>query len=92
MAGKGDKSRVSNFKAYQDNFARIFRGNSDVPRFKADPTKPYPVWICYDCGVAHGRRPLRDGATWHMDECDLCGKSAQCTEPRDFGHLKQIKP
>ena len=38
-AGKGDASRVGNFRLYQDNFARIFRGNADLPVWKRDKTE-----------------------------------------------------
>jgi len=48
----------------------------------------YPAWICYDCGVKYGRR--NPGyATWHPDECGVCSKNDLCTEPRDFGHLRE---
>lgn len=49
--------------------------------------KSYPEWICSDCGDKHGRRKCGI-ATWHMSVCDVCGKEAFVTEPRDFGHLK----
>lgn len=50
----------------------------------------YPAWICADCGKAHGRRPGGNphGATWHWDTCGICGNEDECTEPRDYGHLK----
>lgn len=47
----------------------------------------YPDFICLECGTAYGRRPS-GLATWHRDICDICGKYAPLTEPRDFGHLK----
>lgn len=47
----------------------------------------YPVWICRDCGEKYGRRAV-GVATWHNDTCDICGKDAHCTQPRDFWHLK----
>lgn len=47
----------------------------------------YPAWICYECGEKHGRRECGI-ATWHPDECGICGKFTNVTEPRDFGHLK----
>ncbi len=46
----------------------------------------YPSWVCFDCGKKHGRRIAKE-ATWHPGECDVCGKEATVTEPRDFGHL-----
>ena len=47
----------------------------------------YPTWVCSDCGEKHGRRTHKE-ATWHVNTCDLCGREAYVTEPRDFGHLK----
>lgn len=47
----------------------------------------YPAWICEDCGEEHGRRECGI-ATWHPDECGICGEYAYVTEPRDYGHLK----
>jgi hypothetical protein len=45
-----------------------------------------PVWICLECGNRYGRRSS-GVATWHEDMCDICGKIAAVTEPRDFGYL-----
>jgi hypothetical protein len=48
----------------------------------------YPQWICMDCGLKHGKR--EPGlACWNVDKCDVCGEIKPCTEPRDFGHLKE---
>lgn len=52
----------------------------------------YPSWVCMECGNEHSRlggMPLNHAATYHMDNCGLCGKWKACTEPRDFGHLRQ---
>lgn len=50
--------------------------------------RPYPDWICHDCGVKYGKRLLPDHvATFHIDKCDVCGRDTLVTEPRDFGHL-----
>ena len=51
-------------------------------------TAPYPSTICLDCGTKHGRHRV-GMATWHHGTCDVCGKEADVTEPRDFGHLKE---
>jgi|688.fasta_scaffold01478_39 hypothetical protein len=52
--------------------------------------KPYPQWICNNCGKEHGNRPEGNpyGATYHMGTCGICGEVSEVTEPRDFGHLK----
>jgi len=44
------------------------------------------LWVCYDCGVKHGRR-VPGLATWHEGRCCVCGEMKTVTEPRDFGHL-----
>ena len=49
--------------------------------------KPYPAWICHTCGERHGNRECRM-TTWHKGVCEVCGKQAEVTEPRDYGHLK----
>jgi hypothetical protein len=78
MAGKGDMLRAVNGDIYRRNFDRIF-------------SRPYPDWICAECGRKHGKRPEGNphGATWHVDECGVCGETVEVTEPRDFGHLKE---
>lgn len=48
----------------------------------------YPEWLCGPCGLAYGRRPAGDGASWHRGTCGICGAKAAVTEPRDFGHLR----
>lgn len=48
--------------------------------------KPYPTWICFDCGKKYGRH--QGGiCTVHLGICDVCGQEKPVTEPRDFGHL-----
>lgn len=49
--------------------------------------KEYPEWVCYECGMKHGRR-APGVAAWHSDKCDVCDQQKDVTEPRDFGHLK----
>jgi hypothetical protein len=54
--------------------------------------KPYPSWICDECGRLHGKRPEGNpyGATWHIDTCGICGTGGvEVTECRDFGHLRE---
>jgi hypothetical protein len=50
-------------------------------------TKPYPTWVCDECGEKYGKHPI-DMATYHVGKCDICGKDRLVTEPRNFGHLK----
>lgn len=50
----------------------------------------YPSWVCRECGDAHSRlggMPMGHAATYHMDNCGICGGWKAVTEPRDFGHL-----
>jgi ribosomal protein L37AE/L43A len=68
-----------NGAVYRRNFDAIF-------------SRPYPDWICAECGRKHGKRPEGNpyGATWHIDECGICGTGGvEVTEPRDFGHLRE---
>lgn len=47
---------------------------------------PYPGWACVPCGKTHGKK-LKEVATFHFGKCDVCGKNAPVSEPRDFGHF-----
>ena len=61
---------------------------SDLYRqLQASEDKPYPIWICWDCGDRYGNRAFGE-ATWHVDNCGVCGEMKACTEPRDCGYLK----
>ena len=78
-AGKGDTPRPVAGEAYRANYDAIFSKG-----------KPYPDWICRPCGFAYGRFPSEDRIScWHEDTCGICGEVTSCTEPRDFGHLRQ---
>lgn len=51
--------------------------------------KPTPEWICKQCAERHCRgMPEGHIATWHVDECGVCGWRVAVTEPRDFGGMK----
>jgi hypothetical protein len=65
----------------------------------AHPGDDQPAWCCRDCGSRYSRTAYKVGgvsvstsvsrvSTYHEDPCDVCGKEAACTEPRDFGGLK----
>lgn len=47
----------------------------------------YPIWICRECGDKYGQRPVGI-ASWHVNNCGVCGKRSWVTEPRDYGHLR----
>ena len=60
-------------------------------------TKHYVAWVCHDCGMTHGNwfkddeyvGPKGWSATMHYDTCDVCGThDVPCTEPRDYGYLR----
>lgn len=52
--------------------------------------KPYPQWVCSDCGDKYGRgMPHGHLSCWHEDICGVCGEKKAVTEPRDFGYLKE---
>ena len=42
--------------------------------------KPYPAWVCSDCGKKYGRR-IPTCATWHIDKCGVCDKETMVTNP-----------
>jgi hypothetical protein len=78
-AGKGDTPRPVAGQTYRDNYDAIFR-----------KAPPYPDWICRPCGFAYGRFPKLDRVScWHEDTCGICGEVTACSEPRDFGHLRE---
>ena len=78
-AGKGDTPRPVAGEAFRANYDAIFR-----------KATPYPDWICRPCGWAYGRFPAEDRVScWHQDTCGICGEFTACSEPRDFGHLRQ---
>lgn len=45
----------------------------------------YPTWVCGECAEKYGGI-YNDGhvSCWHMDWCDVCGKTKAVTEPRDY--------
>lgn len=47
----------------------------------------YPEAICSDCGKKYGRK-IPDLATFYPATCGVCKQEKICTEPRDYGHLK----
>jgi hypothetical protein len=55
--------------------------------FSSIKEKPYPSWTCVPCGLKHGGK-AKLVSTFHYGKCDVCGKNAEVTEPRDFGHFK----
>jgi hypothetical protein len=77
-AGKGDRPRKVDGHKYRKNY--------DIIQWNK-----YPDWICNTCGKNYGNRPEGNpyGATYHINECGICGKTTEVTEPRDFGHLKK---
>ena len=77
-AGKGDKPRPVDGPTYRANYDAIFR-------------RPYPAWVCRPCGWQHGRFPKMDRiSAWHEGTCGICGQRGPVTEPRDFGHLRDL--
>ena len=59
-------------------------------------SKPYPAWVCNDCGEKYGTwyqggvytGPKNHCSTNHYGTCNVCGKTnVSVTEPRDYGHL-----
>lgn len=50
-----------------------------------DP-RPYPDWICAQCGDEYGAMPDGHIATWHEGKCGWCLQRVDVTEPRDYGY------
>jgi len=49
-----------------------------------------PAWVCAPCGERWGHPTRRSmWSTWHPDTCGVCGEETSCTEPRDFGYLRE---
>lgn len=63
-----------------------------VSNYGNDMSKSQPNtwinWICQSCGEKYCNGPQYSVSTWHMDTCDICGEETECTEPRDFGYLR----
>jgi hypothetical protein len=90
-AGKGDRPRPVDGERYRRNYEAIFQlTNVNERREVTLVNPPYPDWICRPCGLAYGRFPSQDRvSTYHTDTCGICGEETACTEPRDFGYLRQ---
>lgn len=50
--------------------------------------KPYPTWVCHECGWNATHKYPPANCTIHEDKCDVCGKIRGVTEPRDYGYPK----
>jgi len=52
---------------------------------KPKKLKPYPEFICVECGVRFGvfKKTL---SIYHVGICEFCGKEDQLTNSRDFGY------
>lgn len=56
-----------------------------------------PDWVCRDCGGKWGLwwddgyyyGPPTHCATFHQDQCGVCGKTTGVTEARDYGYLRE---
>jgi hypothetical protein len=59
-------------------------------------TKPYPQWICHNCGINYCKGfddSAKRCATFHLDTCGCCGaENVPCTEPRDYNHFRCWPP
>ena len=56
-----------------------------------NPDYPFS-WVCEECALAAGGT-MPDGhlATWHIGQCDACGRKRAITEPRDFRYPRLTK-
>jgi hypothetical protein len=48
--------------------------------------KTYPRFACIACGKKHGTRLTR--VEWLYGKCEVCGKNANVTDPKDYGHFQ----
>jgi len=46
-------------------------------------------WVCWECGEHYGST-IPSAAAFHEETCGVCGKLRPCTQPRDFGYLKEV--
>lgn len=66
-------------------------------KLRTSPIPAQPQWVCHVCGEMFGTwweagqywGPTKHCATYHVDDCQVCGKHVPCTEPRDFGYLRK---
>ena len=51
-------------------------------------TKPYPIWVCYDCGnkAQQDKSKIFSISTYHIKKCDVCEEVKAVTQARDFGY------
>jgi nucleoside 2-deoxyribosyltransferase len=55
----------------------------------SESTKPYPHWVCNDCGIKAANASQTDifqVSCWHEGDCEVCDKQVMVTEARDFGY------
>jgi len=69
----------------------------DAMKLRTSPVAAQPEWVCDSCGAAYGIwweageycGPSKHLATYHVDDCRVCGRHVPCTEPRDYGYLRK---
>jgi len=86
--GKGSRRRPgSDPLAYGEGWDRVFgRKRKAKPKARAEKLLEYPSLVCSDCCTKVGAELLRETATWHTGDCEVCGITQWVTEPRDFGY------
>jgi hypothetical protein len=50
----------------------------------------YPAFVCHQCAMKAGGRPLACIGCWHHAICPCCGDSKAVTEPRDYRYPKLV--
>jgi len=61
---------------------------SEDRRIVVQKNKPYPTWVCSDCGKKASKKGQFMCSTWHKGKCGVCGEIKAVTEPRDFHYPK----
>lgn len=62
------------------------RRNSKI--YDAKKLKPYPHWVCNECGLKASKGRQYKVSTWHIGKCEVCGEEKEVTESRDFFYPK----
>ncbi len=50
--------------------------------------KPYPNWVCDECGLKASKGNSFEMSCYHVGKCEACGKFKPVTQSRDFFYPK----
>lgn len=83
-------SLLATIKSIEEDIEAAVKPSSEV-------STDQPNWVCSSCGEKWGRwwengdyvGPTPHFATYHMDDCSVCGKHKSVTEARDYGFMRK---